>query len=95
MTNQLALYSGGNRVEPFTSPCTARPSEEQRFQKLMQEHQYLGALPKISETLLSCQSRNVFSTCMNPDIPRRLFSLSQVLKAMPESCGNVVRFFPP
>ena len=28
-----------------------RPSEEQRFQKLMQEHHYLGALPKISETL--------------------------------------------
>jgi len=51
MTNQLALYSGGNCVEPFTSPCTARPSEEQRFQKLMQEHHYLGALPKISETL--------------------------------------------
>lgn len=25
--------------------------EEQRFQKLMQEHHYLGALPKISETL--------------------------------------------
>jgi hypothetical protein len=29
----------------------ARPTEEQRFQKLMQEHHYLGALPKISETL--------------------------------------------
>jgi predicted transposase YbfD/YdcC len=28
-----------------------RPSEEQRFQNLMQEHHYLGALPKISETL--------------------------------------------
>jgi hypothetical protein len=28
-----------------------RPLEEQRFQKLMQEHHYLGALPKISETL--------------------------------------------
>jgi hypothetical protein len=27
------------------------PFEEQRFQKLMQEHHYLGALPKISETL--------------------------------------------
>lgn len=27
------------------------PPEEQRFQKLMQEHHYLGALPKISETL--------------------------------------------
>ena len=28
-----------------------RPLEEQRFQQLMQEHHYLGALPKISETL--------------------------------------------
>lgn len=28
-----------------------RPFEEQRFQKLMQAHHYLGALPKISETL--------------------------------------------
>jgi len=28
-----------------------RPLEEQRFQKLMQEHHYLGAGPKISETL--------------------------------------------
>jgi len=28
-----------------------RPIEEQRFQRLMQEHHYLGALPKISETL--------------------------------------------
>jgi hypothetical protein len=28
-----------------------RPSEEQRFQKLMQGHHYLRALPKISETL--------------------------------------------
>ncbi|MFC1837032.1 Druantia anti-phage system protein DruA [Thermodesulfobacteriota bacterium] len=27
------------------------PAEEQRFQQLMQEHHYLGALPKISETL--------------------------------------------
>ena len=27
------------------------PLEEQRFQKLMQEYHYLGALPKISETL--------------------------------------------
>ena len=25
--------------------------EDQHFQKLMQEHHYLGALPKISETL--------------------------------------------
>ena len=28
-----------------------RPLEEQRFQRLMQEHHYPGALPKISETL--------------------------------------------
>ena len=28
-----------------------RSSEEQRYQKLMQEHHYLGSLPKISETL--------------------------------------------
>ena len=28
-----------------------RPLEQQRFQKLMQQHHYLGALPKISETL--------------------------------------------
>jgi len=28
-----------------------RPFEEQRFQQLMQKHHYLGALPKISETL--------------------------------------------
>jgi hypothetical protein len=32
-------------VRPVYSP------EEQRFQQLMQEHHYLGALPKISETL--------------------------------------------
>src|SRR4030067_3071961 len=30
-----------------------RPGEEQRYQKLMQEHHYLGSLPKISETLWS------------------------------------------
>ena len=28
-----------------------RPSEEQHYQELMQEHHYLGSLPKISETL--------------------------------------------
>ena len=28
-----------------------RPFEEQRYQELMQEHHYLGSLPKISETL--------------------------------------------
>jgi hypothetical protein len=28
-----------------------RPSEEQRYQELMQEHHYLGSLPKIGETL--------------------------------------------
>jgi hypothetical protein len=30
---------------------TVRPVEETRFQELMQRHHYLGALPKISETL--------------------------------------------
>jgi hypothetical protein len=30
---------------------TVRPIEEKRFQELMQMHHYLGALPKISETL--------------------------------------------
>ena len=28
-----------------------RLSEEQHYQELMQEHHYLGSLPKISETL--------------------------------------------
>ncbi len=28
-----------------------RPVEEKRFQQMMQEHHYLGVLPKISETL--------------------------------------------
>ena len=27
------------------------PLEQQRFQQLMEEHHYLGALPKISETV--------------------------------------------
>jgi hypothetical protein len=27
------------------------PSDQQRYQQLMQQHHYLGALPKISETL--------------------------------------------
>jgi len=35
--------------EVFVRPV--RPLEEQRFQQVMQEHHYLGALPKISETL--------------------------------------------
>jgi len=38
-----------NLSEVFVHPV--RPLEEQRFQQLMQEHHYLGALPKISETL--------------------------------------------
>jgi len=38
-----------NLSEVFVRPV--RPLEEQRFQQLMQEHHYLGALPKISETL--------------------------------------------
>ncbi len=38
-----------NLGEIFVRPV--RPSEEQRYQTLMQEHHYLGSLPKISETL--------------------------------------------
>ncbi len=38
-----------NLLEIVVRPT--RPPEEQRFQELMQEHHYLGALPKISETL--------------------------------------------
>jgi len=38
-----------NPLEVLVRPV--RPLEEQRFQQLMQEHHYLGALRKISETL--------------------------------------------
>jgi hypothetical protein len=38
-----------NLLEVLVRPI--RSHEEQRFQRLMQEHHYLGALPKISETL--------------------------------------------
>lgn len=38
-----------NLLEARVQPV--RRLEEQRFQKLMQTHHYLGALPKISETL--------------------------------------------
>ncbi len=38
-----------NFLEILVRPV--RPFEEQRFQKLMRKHHYLGALPKISETL--------------------------------------------
>src|SRR3990172_6895872 len=38
-----------NLREIFVRPV--HPSEEQRYQQLMQEHHYLGSLPKISETL--------------------------------------------
>jgi len=38
-----------NLLEIIVRPT--HPTEEQRFQQLMQEHHYLGALPKISETL--------------------------------------------
>ena len=41
----IVLNLGGIFVRPI---C---PSEEQRYQELMQEHHYLGSLPKISETL--------------------------------------------
>ena len=48
----MTLHSRGNSVnlsEVLVRPVF--PAEEQRFQQLMQEHHYLGALPKISETL--------------------------------------------
>jgi hypothetical protein len=52
MSNHVIIHPGGNNVEPVKSPCTARPSfEEQRFQQLMQEHHYLGPLPKIGEII--------------------------------------------
>ena len=53
MINHMTIHPGGNSVEPVGSPCPrpVRTLEEQRFQQLMQEHHYLGALPKISETL--------------------------------------------
>jgi hypothetical protein len=38
-----------NLPEVLVQPV--HPLEQQRFQQLMQEHHYLGALPKISETL--------------------------------------------
>jgi len=38
-----------NLSEVLVQPV--RPNEEQHFQQLMQEHHYLGSLPKISETL--------------------------------------------
>ena len=38
-----------NLLEVLVRPVGA--SEEQRFQHLMQQHHYLGALPKIGETL--------------------------------------------
>ena len=38
-----------NLLEVLVQPVL--PFEEQHFQKLMQKHHYLGALPKISETL--------------------------------------------
>jgi len=38
-----------NLEKVFVRPVI--PLEEQRFQQLMQEHHYLDALPKISETI--------------------------------------------
>jgi hypothetical protein len=38
-----------NLKEVFVQPV--HPCEEQRYQQLMQQHHYLGSLPKISETL--------------------------------------------
>ena len=52
MGNHVTLHPGGtvlNLSEVLVRPV--RSLEEQRFQELMQAHHYLGALPKISETL--------------------------------------------
>ena len=38
-----------NLRDIFVRPV--RPSEEQQYQGLMEEHHYLGSLPKIGETL--------------------------------------------
>jgi hypothetical protein len=32
-----------------------RSGDESRYQELMQQHHYLGALPKISETVVVCR----------------------------------------
>lgn len=48
----MTLHSRGNALN--LSEVLVRPidqNEEQRFQEMMQGHHYLGALPKISETL--------------------------------------------
>ncbi len=51
--NRIIIHGGRqllfNLSEVFVRPIL--PSEEQRYNHLMQEHHYLGALPKISETL--------------------------------------------
>jgi hypothetical protein len=52
INSYLSLYPGItilNLSQIVVRPV--RPSEAQRFQELMQAHHYLGALPKISETL--------------------------------------------
>jgi len=52
MIGQMTLRPGVtvlNLSKVLVQPV--RPLEEQCFQQLMQEHHYLGALPKISETL--------------------------------------------
>jgi hypothetical protein len=52
MNNHITSFPGVtvlNLSQILVRPI--HPVEEQRFQKLMQRHHYLGALPKISETL--------------------------------------------
>lgn len=47
------FYGGSPAVFSLSQVCVrlVQPHEEPHFQTLMQEHHYLGALPKISETL--------------------------------------------
>jgi hypothetical protein len=52
ISNHMILHPGGkvfNLLNVFVR--SVRPLEEPHFQKLMQQHHYLGAVPKISETL--------------------------------------------
>ena len=50
--SRITFHPGGNCVGSVRSPCPpVHPLEQDQFQKLMQQHHYLGALRKISETL--------------------------------------------
>lgn len=52
ISNPVILHFGGKVFNLLNVLVrTVRPLEEPHFQKLMQAHHYLGALPKISETL--------------------------------------------